>query len=119
MIPLLAIYISVATNMASSVSVSTISSLSTLAALIVISNEEAYERHRRRPWNQSVGGDPCYRVEGGDYGSATTTTTSTSTDSCNNSGLKSMAVDYKYGLRIISPPNNGGVGVVGVVRGGE
>ena len=32
-----------------------------------------------------------------------------------------MAVDYKYGLRIISPspPDEGGVGVVGVVGEGE
>ena len=77
MIPLLAIYISVAMNMASGVSASSILSLLTLAALIMILNEEAYERHRRLPWNKSVGDYPCYRVEGGDYVSTKTTTTST------------------------------------------
>ena len=74
LIPLLAIYISVAMNMASGVSASSISSLSKASVLIMISNEEAYERHRKRPWTQSVGDDPCYSVDGGDYGLTTTTT---------------------------------------------
>ena len=95
MILLLVIYISVATNMASSVSVSSISSFSTLSASIVISNEEAYKRHRRRPWTQSVGDDPCYRVEGGYCGSTTTTTTSTLTSLSDDLDMKSMTVDYK------------------------
>ena len=66
MIPLLAIYIYVATDMAYGVSASSILSLSTSVASIMVSNEEAYERHRRRPTTQSVGDDSCFRVEGGD-----------------------------------------------------
>ena len=122
MILLLTIYISVATNMVSGISASSISLLSTSAASIIISNKEAYESHSRHPWTKSVGDYPCYRVEGGDYGLNTTTTSSTSiyNSSSNTLGLKSMAVDYKYVLRIISPspPDDGGVDIVGVVGEG-
>ena len=69
----------------------------------MISSEKAYERHRRRPWTQSVGDDPYYRLEGEDYGLNTTTTTSSSTSSIDNSNLESMSVVYKYGIGIISP----------------
>ena len=48
-----------------------------------------------------MGDDPCYRLEGEDYGLTTTTKTSGLTSSINNSKLESMAVDYKYGLGII------------------